>query len=428
MTIKRVLIISPYFPPSNAADMQRIRMSLPYFKTFGWRAEVICVEPKYSEMDKDSLLLESLPKDTVIHLVKAFSKNWTGKLGLGSLALRSLLFYKQKVNALLRRESYDLIYFSTTQFPLCILGAYWKKKFKIPYVIDMQDPWHSDHYQNLAPDKRPPKHWFSYRLNKWLEPIAMKNVSGIISVSKSYIDTLQARYKRIESIPSSVITFGVLETDFDLVKRNHLQSAVAKKENLFTLVYVGRGGDDMADSLKIIFSNFMLGLKKFPDLFENVRFHFIGTSYAPAGEGRKTISPLANEMGLSEYVQEQTDRISYFQTLKTLKEADGLLMIGSNDNRYTASKIFPYILCRRPLLGIFHAKSSVISIAQRCNAARIIEIGEGGESCFEKIKSFITDIKENNVPATNWLEFKPFEAKSLTERQCSLFNEVLNLK
>ena len=184
----------------------------------------------------------------------------------------------------------------------------------------------------------------------------------------------------------------------------------------------------MADSLKIVFSNFVLGLKKYPDLFENVRLHFIGTSYAPAGEGKKTILPLANEMGLGAYVEEQTDRISYFQTLKTLKEADGLLMIGSNDNRYTASKLFPYILCRRPLLGIFHANSSAISIAQRCNAARIIEIGEGAESCFRKISSFITDIKENNIPATNWLEFKPFEAKSLTERQCNLFDEVLNLE
>ncbi|MBC7913703.1 MAG: hypothetical protein H7Y07_06230, partial [Pyrinomonadaceae bacterium] len=143
MGVKRVLIISPYFPPSNAADMQRIRMSLPYFKDFGWDAEVVSIDPKHSDKVKDDYLLESIPDDIPVHMVQAFSKKWTSKFGLGSIALRSLWFYRQKVNGLLKQKQYDLIYFSTTQFPVCILGAYWKNRFGIPYVIDLQDPWHS---------------------------------------------------------------------------------------------------------------------------------------------------------------------------------------------------------------------------------------------------------------------------------------------
>jgi hypothetical protein len=59
--LKRVLIISPYFPPSNAADMQRVRMSLPYFAEFGWQAEVVTVDERYSDLVKDELLTQSLP-------------------------------------------------------------------------------------------------------------------------------------------------------------------------------------------------------------------------------------------------------------------------------------------------------------------------------------------------------------------------------
>src|ERR1700749_231070 len=118
--------------------MQRIRMSLPYFRNFGWDAEVVTVDPQYSEMVKDELLLQSIPGDIKIHQVKAFDKKWTSKLGLGSLALRSLRFYKKKVNQLLSADKFNLIYFSTTAIPACILGSYWKKKFNIPYVIDMQ--------------------------------------------------------------------------------------------------------------------------------------------------------------------------------------------------------------------------------------------------------------------------------------------------
>ena len=45
--MKRLLIISPNFPPLNAADMQRVRMSLPYFKDFG------CVYSEVLQMQQD---------------------------------------------------------------------------------------------------------------------------------------------------------------------------------------------------------------------------------------------------------------------------------------------------------------------------------------------------------------------------------------
>jgi hypothetical protein len=137
--LKNVLIISPYFPPINGADMQRIRMSLPYFAANGWKAEVVMVDEQYTGMATDELLLQSIPAGVKIHKVQALKKTLTSKLGLGSIALRSLWFYWQKIKALLKAQPYDLIYFSTTQFPVCILGAYFKKSFGIPYIIDMQD-------------------------------------------------------------------------------------------------------------------------------------------------------------------------------------------------------------------------------------------------------------------------------------------------
>ncbi len=126
--MKRLLIISPYFAPVNAADMQRVRTSLPYYKKYGWEVEVVAVATEFTDMQQDELLTESIPSDIKIHHVKAFNKSLTLKLGLGSIALRSIWFYRKKVNKLLRETRFDLIYFSTTQFPVCILGAYWKKK------------------------------------------------------------------------------------------------------------------------------------------------------------------------------------------------------------------------------------------------------------------------------------------------------------
>ncbi|RZJ63477.1 MAG: hypothetical protein EOO47_28520, partial [Flavobacterium sp.] len=229
--MKKLLIISPYFPPSNAADMQRIRMSLPYFKEFGWDAEVVTVDPAHSDMTKDELLLTNIPSEINIHQVQAFEKKWTSKLGLGSIALRSLWFYKKYVDSLLEKHHFDLIYFSTTQFPVMVLGNHWKKKYHIPSVIDMQDPWHSTYYENKSKSERPAKYWFSYRLNKFLEPIAMKNVDGLISVSQGYLDTLVERYPNLENVPKKVITFGAYEADLALVKQQHNQFKVAFDNN-----------------------------------------------------------------------------------------------------------------------------------------------------------------------------------------------------
>jgi hypothetical protein len=170
--------------------MQRVRMSTPYFEDFGWKPTIVHVDEKEVDISKDPLLIYSLPVNLKQKAVSAFSKKWTSKIGLGSIALRSLYFYLKTVNQILKKEKFDLIYFSTTQFPVCILGAYWKKKFGIPYIIDMQDPWHSDYYVNKPKNERPPKFWFSYRINKYLEPIAMKSVDGLISVSKAYIKSL----------------------------------------------------------------------------------------------------------------------------------------------------------------------------------------------------------------------------------------------
>src|SRR2546423_720214 len=106
--------------------MHRVRTSLPYFPANGWDAEAVVVDPDYVDMSLDPLLTHSLPPEIEVHKVKAFRKSYTSKIGLGSIALRSLFFYARLVNSLLKAKHYDLIYFSTTQFPVCILGAYWK--------------------------------------------------------------------------------------------------------------------------------------------------------------------------------------------------------------------------------------------------------------------------------------------------------------
>lgn len=427
--MKRVLIISPYFPPVNAADMQRVRMSVSYFEEFGWNAEIVVVDPAFSDMNTDPLLKQSVPSTIQVHTVQAFSKKYTSKLGLGSIALRSLYFFKKKVDEILKQKRFDLIYFSTTQFPICILGAYWKKKFELPFVIDMQDPWHSEYYQDKPKNERPPKYWFSYRLNKYLEPIAMKKVDGLISVSQAYLDLLKERYAHIRSIPQKVITFGAFDKDFEIARKNEAQITEPYKLNktFKNLVYIGRGGYDMHKALSFFFKAFSKGLDEKAELFKLIRFNFIGTSYAAAGQGKKTIQPLADELGIGAYVTEYTDRIPFYSGLNLLLKADALLITGSDDPAYTASKIYPYLLTGKPVFSIFHPSSSAVSILRKCYGTDVATFDQDEQtiihSIYQKLQKFAEDSLE--TPVLNETEFSKYTAKFMAKEQCELFDKVM---
>ncbi len=424
--MKRILIISPHFPPANTADMQRVRMSLPYFASLGWEAEVITVYEKYYDVVKDDFLLESIPSNIKIHKVKALSKKWTSKFGLGSLALRSLWFLKKKGNQLLKDESFDLVYFSTTEFPVCILGAYWKQKYNVPYVIDMQDPWHTDYYKNKPKAERPKKYWFSYRLHKYLEPIAMKYVDGIISVSDDYVRILQERYTQLRTKPTSVITFGAFEIDFAIAKAHSKDLILAfQPTGKINLVYIGRGGYDMKPALSILFGAFKQGMALQPELFGKVHMHFIGTSYAPKGQGISTIGPIASEFDISAHVTEYTDRIGFYQSLKNLQHADGLIIIGSNEAAYTASKLYPYILAKKPLLAVMHPESSVVKIIGDCSAGYLVPIGETIEKATQALTDYLNSICMQASAATDWESFEKHTASNMAKKQVLLFNTVI---
>jgi len=427
--VNRVLIISPRFPPINAPDMHRVRHSLPYFNEMGWQAETWIVEPAYVDRDRDPLLIDTVPDDANVRTVQALDTAWTQKLGLGSLALRSLPFYFWHVSRRLTEGDVDLVYFSTTAFPVLILGRYWKKRFGVPYIIDMQDPWHNDYYVGKPKEEQPPKFWFSYRLNKYLEPVAMQGVDGIISVSQGYCDTLRERYENVQPEMCKVIPFGAADVDFEVMEDSGVtQPFIDPHDDTIDVVYAGRGGHDMATAAQGLFTALARGREKRPGLFGRVRMHFVGTSYAPAGEGEKTIEPIARQCGVGDAVSEHTDRIPYFQSLRLLRDADHLVIPGSDDPDYTASKLYPYILSKRPVLAVFNENSSVVDILQGTNAGTAVTFNEqtDAEALGQQVYARWTSMLERlpYTPDTNWKAFQPYTAEAMARRQVEVFDRI----
>jgi hypothetical protein len=128
--------------------------------------------------------------------------------------------------------------------------------------------------------------------------------------------------------------------------------------------------------VRALFAAVRLGLDRSPELFGRLRLHFIGTSYSSNGSAPHDVLTLASEAGVAACVSQQAARVPYLDSLQVMLDSQGLFLVGSDEPHYTASKIFPYLLARRPLLAIFHEQSSVVSVLNETGAGQVVSFSE----------------------------------------------------
>ena len=429
----RVLIVSPHFPPINAADHQRVRMSLPYYEELGWEPHVLAVRPTCVQGVQDPLLATTIPAGTAVTLTDALPAKATRYLGLGSLGLRCFPYLLQAGDRLLRQKQFDLVYFSTTVFIAMALGVRWYQRFGVPYVLDFQDPWFNEYYQQsgVIPPGGRFKHGFAQFQAKCLEPRTLAGASQVISVSPAYPKTLQQRYPSLRSDQFTIIPFGAPESDFAALPTLDIRQTIFDpNDGKRHWVYVGRGGLDMAMALRTLFLGIQKKRRQHPEQWRSVHLHFVGTSYAPKGQTVKTVEPIAQELGVDDLVTEHPDRIPYFEALKVLTDSNAILLIGSNDSSYTASKLYPCILARKPILAVFHHQSSVVDILDRCQAGRCITFKseDQPEALTSEVKEqlgWLLSLPQDFQPTTDWHYFQPYTAREMTRQQCHVFDRCL---
>lgn len=359
--MRRVLIVSPHFPPVNAPDMHRVRLALPFLRDAGWDPLVMAVAPNLVEgAVLDRLLEATYPPDIRIIRTGGLPAAMTRWAGVGSLWLRCGRQLRLAAESLLAKGSIDLAFFSTTQFGAFPLGPRWRRHFGVPYVLDLQDPWVNDYYARNG--KRPPGGKLKYGLAqwhaRWHESLALREAGGIVAVSDSYGPMLAERYPWFDAERVRVLPFGASELDVDVARRHPPpQSLIPWDDGRVHLVYAGRVVEGMSRPLAIVFGALRLLRARQPDLAARIRLHFIGTNYAAPPHDRPMVLPHARAAGVDDLVAEHTTRVPYFEALHYLARADGLVAIGSDDPGYSASKIAPYLLAKRPLLALYHRAS-----------------------------------------------------------------------
>ncbi len=430
--LRRALIVSPHFPPLNAPDCQRVRNSIPHTNEFGWEAHVLAVDARDVEGFLDPDLEKTLPLNVPITRIRGISARFTRPFGFGGLWIRAGRAVARAGRQLLRSEKFDLVYFSTTIFSAMTLGPKWKREFGVPYAIDLQDPWVSDYYSKTG--VRPPGGRIRYGFAQWQarrrEPGVVRGAGHVISVSPAYVDALRARYPDVPEERFTVLPFAGSEADFAVVEAEHIDHGIFDSaDQLRHWVYLGRGGVDMAIGLRGLFAAVAELRKNNPEV-ERLRMHFVGTSYAAKGRAEETVRPIAAEMGVADLVTEQTDRLPYLRGLALLRAAEAILIVGSDDPSYSASKIFPCILSRRPILAILHKDSPAATIIEKCRAGKVVRFDprEPADGAAARIGPQLVELLRQppeQLASTDWDAFRPYTAREMTRRQCAAFDAAV---
>ena len=429
--MKKVLIVSPHFPPINAPDMQRVRLALPHLRARGWEPTVLAVAPDFVEgAVLDPRLEATYPPDIRVVRVGGVRPQLTRWAGVGSLWLRCGRAVARAGTRLLREEKFDAVLFSTTKFNAFELGPRWRREFGVPFVVDYQDPWVNDYYDRTG--TVPPGGKLKYAFAQWTarraEPRVLREAAAVISVSDSYPLTLARHYPWLERARVHVLPFGAATQDFEAVSGYRpAQPLVNFADGGFHHVYTGRCGPDMAAALAMLFRAFRRYRITHPAAAAKMRFHFIGTDYAPPPLGRDSVRPIAEAEGVADCVHEHRYRVPYFDALYYLRHASALVAVGSDDPTYSASKIYPYVLARRPLLLIFHRHSLVLEFAERVAAGERFAFGAAGD--IDAVAAAVYQrwfVEEGwQKPAAYHREaLAPFLAEAMTAKLAAILDEA----
>ncbi len=415
--------------------MQRIRMSLPYYRANGWEPVVLTIADQYQDGVREPELLDTLPPEVRIIRIPAIPVRAARWCGLGNTGLRMLPYLLWHGSLLLRNEKFDLVFFSNTQFITFPLGRIWSRRFGVPYVIDIQDPWRTDYYERSS-SRSPPGGWkYQFaRLQAWLlEGWTYRRAGAFISVSPSYLSELRARYPWFFGMTTEVIGFGGSREDLLHASAHLLEKPLFNRERgEIHLLYTGASGPVMPHSLCVLFDGFRLYRQKNPEQAARLHFHFVGTSYVAPGHGKCSVLPVAEDCGVADVVEEIPHRIGHLEAMRWQRQADVLLLPGSSDLAYSPSKVYPYFLTGRPILGLVFRGSVMEQLLDDLGCAFMVRFAEteAKDDAHAALAAFfdlvIAGFPPGSLRARNEEFFKrTFLAEELTRRQCTLFDKVV---
>ncbi len=375
--MKRVLIITYYWPPTGGSGVQRWVKFTKYLQRFGWQSIVYTPgNPEQLAVD-ESLLEDVSPAVTVIKrhinepyaLYRRFFKAQDKGAGVNPLNQQKKTF-KQRLAVVLRGNLFvpdprigwvgpsvrflrkylrdnpvDAVVTTGPPHSMHLIGLRLKRSTGVRWIADFRDPWTEMHYfkhLGLLP-------WTAAR-HRRLEQRVLDKSDVVIAVSAPVRDDFQARTQT----PVVLLTNGYDKEDFAL-------DPPVLPADRFTLVHTGLFASD-GNPLNLWD---VLARKCASDgnFRRQLRIRLAGKTDAEIIDALRV-------RGLWDNV-EDLGYLPHPQTVELQRSASVLLLPLRQEPEYAKAlpgKIFEYLAARRPVLGIGQEGGAAATMLSSCGA------------------------------------------------------------
>ena len=430
--MKRVLIITYYWPPSGGAGVQRWLKFVKYLRNWGWEPVVYtAANPEAPALDHS--LFKDVPEGLeVIHQPiwepYTFYRKFVGlkkddKISAGFLSeskkpgfadkvavwLRGNLFIpdarkfwiKPSIGFLtnyLQEHPVDAIVSTGPPHTTHLIALGIKKRLHLPWLADFRDPWTKiDFYDKLMLTP------MANRRHHRLEMDVLRAADRIVTVSWSWagdFDTLGSRH-------TDVITNGFDPADFPAT--NH------SKPSAFLLTHIGSLNKDRNPE----FLWRVLGeMAKTNETFRQLlKIRFIGKTDFSVFESLE-------RHGLSQCA-EKIDYVPHDKALELSAGAAVLLLLINNTSNSLGiipGKVFEYLATRRPVLCIGPLAGDSARIIKETNAGPVVDFGDepGLHAALSELFSQYT----NSEQPQNETSIDQYSRKALTGDIARLLDQI----
>ena len=426
--MKKILIISPHFPPSNLAGVHRSRLLAQHLPEFGWNPIILTVDEKYYEEALDPNLSKLVSPYLKIEKVKAFKI--TKPRFIGDIGLRAFIQLYKKAKNIIKDDNIDFLYIPVPSFYVALLGRMLSVRTNIKYGIDYIDPWvHKFPGSNITFSR----HWWSTKIASVLEGFAVKKASLISGVAAGYYEGVKSRNpKLLKTAIFAAMPYGGEILDHKGIENLNIKTYLLKENNnKIRLIYAGAMLPKAYLPLEMVFGS----IKKNIELFENVEFYFIGTGKTANDPEGYNVKPLAEKYGLwNKIVYEYPKRVPYLDVLVHLNAADAIFILGSTEPHYTPSKVYQAVLAKKPIYAILHQDSSAVEVLLKSKAGIVLSFN--GERDIERIRDeFSIKFKEFNEFIQSFdsslvvmNEFEQYSARAITAKLAEILNSIFDSK
>jgi hypothetical protein len=434
---RRVLMVSPHFPPDSSAGAHRVRLLAPHLRRFGWEPTVVTVDLRDYEGQLDPRLAELVPPSLRVVRCRAWPVRWTRLCGVGDLGLRAFRNLYSVCHRLLASEHFDVLFVTLLPGYTALLGRLLKPRFGLPFVLDYQDPWVGAWGQTVGggPGGKPDlKSRATRHLASCLEPRAVRAADAITAVSTGTFEAILERNPAMGHIPCTAIPLGGEAADFEYMRSKAAANQYFDPmDGNFHLCYVGTLLPLGMETLRAFLRASGLLKKRRPKQYQRLRLHFFGTSNQRERNAPQRVIPVAKEFEVDDRVAEVAPRIDYVDALTVLTQASGILMMGSSEKHYTASKLYPGLHARRPILAVYHEASSVVDILRSAGQPpniRMITYDDvhraesQAEALYCELSAMLCD-PEYDGAAVHMEAVAEFSAEHLAGKMAEVFNSVV---